>query len=432
MQVYLDHAATTKPYDEVIEIMGEVALSQYANPSSLHSLGLEAEKLLKKSRKTIADAIHAKPEQIIFTSGGTESDSTAIYSAFPRSKDARGRRFMHSDIEHPAVRVCGTQLLEEGADVLRIPVDSDGLVDLGFISTHVGNTDKLDLISVMHVNNEVSTVEPIGEIGKILSAYTNDRNTQPIFHVDAVQSFMKHKIDVTLPEWSRVDMISMSGHKIGGPRGIGALYVRDLSKIKPFMIGGGQERGYRSGTENLPAIVGFSKAVEIRARNLQSNYEHVTEIKKYFYEKLLQNLGYIVEPQNHTVSIPQSISLSTSQSASEAIEVRLNGPSLGEPYASPYLIDLSFIGVPGEILLHELESRNVYISTGSACSSNTKSKNNQVLKAIGVDLKGQDSAVRFSFAPDTTIGEIDYAVAQITEAVETLSVVLKFAGVNKR
>ncbi|QIB69867.1 cysteine desulfurase [Aminipila butyrica] len=385
MFVYLDNSSTTKPYREAAERMMIFLQEDFGNPSSLHRLGLTAEKAVKAARKSLGDAMGAREEEIIFTSGGTEADNTALIGA-AAARQRRGRKVITTAVEHPAVLEAVERLAHTGFTVERIGVDQKGLVDMDALAAAL--SEDTILISVMGVNNEVGTIQPIQEIGSLRQVYNEKHGTDILFHTDAVQAFGK------LPVLARdADLISLSGHKIHGPKGIGALYIRKGLSIEPYLLGGGQERHLRSGTENVPAIAGFGQAVQQMSSRMEERMKAVSAARA----RLLGGIQ------------------------AEIPEVRLNSPetdSLGWDggLCCPSVLNVSFLGTRGEVLLHSLEQADIYVSTGSACSSNKKGQSH-VLRAMGLKDKEIEGAIRFSFSEFNTMEEIDYVVEQLKQAV---------------
>ena len=369
MIVYLDNSATTKVYDEVAEKMAAVMLDAYGNPSSLHTLGLDAEKLLKEARKTVASVFGADDKEIVFTSGGTESDNMAIVGAY----NARKRESNHiitTTIEHPAVLETVKNLERQGAKVTYIDVDRNSMLDMDALREAISGGAAV--ISVMAVNNETGAMMPL--------CLVNEVKGNAILHCDAVQAFCKEEIE-NLP----ADLISVSAHKIHGPKGIGALYIKNGVKIPSLIEGGGQERGLRSGTENLPGIVGMAEAVK-RPMQDKDGYERIKRLNL----KLRNGL------------------------AEEISDIRFNSPENGVPY----ILNVSFLGTKGEVLLHKLEQEGIYVSTGSACSSGRNGKaGSHVLKAMGLSKEEIEGAIRFSFGAFNTEEEIDYVIDKVAKAV---------------
>ena len=371
-EIYFDNSATTKPFLEVIEVISSELKNTYGNPSALHKLGIEAEKVLKKSRQDIANTLKVKPKEIIFTSGGTESNNFAIKGYLDRN---RGGHILTTKIEHPSVLKVFEYLETKGYSVDYIDVLENGKIDLNDLENKI--TNDTCLISVMYVNNETGAVQPIEKVIDI----KNLKNPSIKVHVDAVQAYGKLNIDLSK---LKIDMMSISSHKIHGPKGVGCLFVRDGVKISPVMLGGGQEDGLRSGTENVPAIAGFSKAAVIIHQSISENYDKVYDLKRTFLDELAKtNIEY---------------------------EVVSNEDGL------PYILNIAFLNTKSEVMLHHLEQKGVYVSTGSACSQRRK-KYSHVLKAMGKRLDVIDSAIRFSFSSKNTKDEVLKTVKYIEEIV---------------
>lgn len=385
MFVYLDNSSTTKPYKEAAERMMNFLQEDFGNPSSLHRLGLTAEKEVKAARESLAKTLNARPEEIIFTSGGTESDNTALMgAAFARQR--RGRKVITTVVEHPAVMEAVDRLAHRGFTVEKIPVDKKGLIHMDALEAAL--TEDTILISVMGVNNEVGTIQPIQEISRLRKAYNEKHGTDILLHTDGVQAFGKLPVQA-----GDADMISLSGHKIHGPKGIGALYIRKGLTIEPYLLGGGQEGHMRSGTENVPAMAGFGQAVHIMNSNMGERMKAVSDLRNHLLEGI----------------------------QAEIPDVRINSPekdSLGWDggFCCPSVLNVSFLGTRGEVLLHTLEQADIYVSTGSACSSNKKGQSH-VLKAMGLKDKEIEGAIRFSFSEFNTLEEMDYVLEQLKQAV---------------
>lgn len=372
--VYFDNSATTKPLKEVAEIMKEVFYEYYGNPSSLHLFGKKAEDKLIESRKIIANTIGASPNEIIFTSGGSESNNFLI-KGFAKP----GTHIITSKIEHPSVLNTCEQLKKLGVEVTYINVDNEGKIDIEELKSSIKKNTVL--VSVMHVNNEIGVIQDIKKIASIV----HENSSRAKFHVDAVQSYGKLKIN---PKAMGIDLMSVSAHKIYGPRGIGFAYVRKGLMPEPLICGGGQEANFRSGTENVPAITAFAYAAEDIHKKMQDNYEKVNKIKKYFIDKLAKIDG-----------------------------IKINS-KMSDSYL-PHVLNVSFAGVRGEVFVHALEDKDIYVSTGSACSSKKKHKSH-VLCSIGLDDGDIEGAIRFSFSPENTLEEVDYTVDNIEKTLEFL------------
>lgn len=377
MRVYLDNAATTRPYDEVREIVDEYNDKYYANASSLHSFGREARKGIEWAREEIAGLINASPREIIFTSGATESDNWAIRGAAYHNKN-KGRHIITSAIEHHAVLHTCSQLEKEGFDVTYLPVDSDGNISIRELKDAI--RDDTILISIMAANNEIGTIEPIKEIGEVA------RKKGILFHTDAVQAVGKMDIDV---EKMNIDLLSMSAHKIHGPKGVGFLYINKKVILDVFMQGGGQERALRAGTYNAPCIAGFGKAVEITKKTMNQDTEYIKELRDYFIDDILKN-------------VPDTI---------------LNG---SREHRLCNNINFTFKGIEGEAFLYALDLEGIACSTGSACTADSGSESH-VIDALGDSNKFEIGAiVRFSLSKFNTKEEIDYTMEVLKRTVERL------------
>lgn len=378
MDIYLDNSATTKPYAEVVKAMVHFMEQEYGNPSSLHRMGVSAEKALKEARRITASSLSALDEEIIFTSGGTESDNTAILGA-AQARARRGNHVITSKIEHPAVMESCKRLSETGFTVSYIDVDDTGRIRLDQLAQAM--TEKTILITVMQVNNEVGTIQPLTEIGKLKAEWNRRTGADVLFHSDGVQGYGKLPAHL---QQAQIDLFSVSGHKIHGPKGIGALYVKKGLTIPPYLLGGGQEQGLRSGTENLPGIVGFGNAVAIGNARMDQRLAAMKEAKDYLQRGI----------------------------EAEIKDIRINSSEEG----IPSILHVSFLGVKGEVLLHQLEQAGIYVSTGSACSSNKKGQG-YVLQAIGLKEKEIEGAIRFSFNEFHHIDEMDDVLVQLKNAV---------------
>ena len=380
MEIYFDNSATTKPYESVCSAVADTMINYYGNPSSLHRMGKSAEDLMEESRETIAGSIGANLNEIIFTSGGTESDNTAIIGYCMANK-RRGNKIITTKIEHPAVLESFKFLENQGFEVMYLGVDGDGNLDISELNKEL-NENTL-LVSVMHVNNEVGTIEPIKEIAAMV------HSVGAVLHVDAVQSYGKIKIDVKKMD---VDMLTVSAHKAHGPKAIGILYIKKGVRIFPIIHGGGQEKGLRSSTENLASIVGFAKASQIMTENFQKNTENMMSLKNYMMEKIGERI------ENAVINTPQNSVCS--------------------------VLNISFVGVKSEVLLHVLEDKGIYVSSGSACSSHKKGKSH-VLTAMGKKDNVIDSSLRFSFCGENTIDEANYVIDILAEQVPILRRIMR-------
>lgn len=376
-EVYLDNSATTRPLPEVVEAMVKTLQDNYGNPSSLHNKGLEAEKILKEARQKIARRLAASPEEIIFTSGGTESNNLAIKGIAYQYQN-RGRHLITTEVEHPSVLESFLALEEEGFEVTFLKADRYGRISLEDLRESI--TPETILVSIMHVNNELGTIHPLADIGKIIK----ERNPNTFFHSDCIQSFGKMLIQ---PARNLVDLVSISGHKIHGPKGIGALYKRKGVELRALQTGGGQENGYRCGTENVPGIAGLIPALDALPDYTEQNpcNQELDRLRKYFINGL------------------------------EKIDrkVIINSPEDG----APHILSVSFPGTRGEVLVHSLEAKGVFVSTGSACHSKSREKSH-VLRSIGLPMEQIDGTIRVSFSTYNTIEELDYALEVLAEQLE--------------
>jgi cysteine desulfurase len=393
--IYLDNSATTQVSKEVASFVHKAMTEDYGNPSALHSMGQDAERAIKHARYQLALIMGARPAQIIFTGSGTESNTLAFASVFHNPLKTVGRTMMISAVEHPAVRETAAHYASLGASCVSIPVNSEGVADTDFIRGELST--RTAVISVMHVNNEIGTIQPIDEICKIKAGFAMTTAVDVTLHVDAVQSFAKLPISVDA-DFSRVDMISMSGHKLHGPKGVGALYAVKPAKLHPLIRGGGQEFGIRSGTENVPAIVGFGHAVGMEAEPL-AHAECAAACRKRLMEGLMSALG-----DGCIINGPREASVT------------------GEAgYCSPYILSVSFPGTRGEVLVHELERHGIFVSTGAACSAGKRNagKPSHVLSAIGRTAAEAQGTLRFSFSRYNTPEEIDCVLEHLVSAVKT-------------
>ncbi len=378
MEAYLDHSATTKVFDEVKDIMVETMLKDYGNPSSMHLRGVEAEKYVKEARENIAKTLKVDEKEIVFTSGGTESNNMAIIGTALANRRA-GNHIITTAVEHASVHNTMEFLAEQGFRITYLNVNESGVINIKDLEDAI--CDDTILISVMYVNNEIGSVMPISEIAEVIKAKKPD----VVFHVDAIQAYGKYHI---YPRRMGIDLLSVSGHKIHGPKGSGFLYVRDKLKIKPIIYGGGQQKGMRSGTENVPGIAGIGVAAKKIYENFDENIDRLYELKDYLIDEL-----------------------------SKIENVRIHSKK-GRDFA-PQIVNASFVGVRSEVLLHSLEDRKIYVSAGSACSTN-KHTVSATLKGIGLDFDEIESAIRFSFCIFTTKEEIDYTVSVINELLPRL------------
>lgn len=378
MEVYLDNSATTKCYDSVRDIVGKVMCEDYGNPSSMHRKGVVAEKYVKEARSILAKSLKVQDKEIFFTSGGTESDNLAIRGAARANKRA-GKHLITTSIEHPAVLNTMQYMEEQGYRVTFLPVDQYGRVRLDALRDAL--CEDTILVSIMYVNNEVGAVQPIQEAARVIKNY----NKNILFHVDAVQGYGKYRI---FPKREGIDMLSLSGHKIHGPKGIGALYIDERVKIKPIVFGGEQQHNIRSGTENVPGIAGLGMA----AKEIYTGLEEKVAVMRKLKEKFVEGIKRIPYTAIH---------------------------GLYDDTSAPHIISVGFMGVRSEVLLHALEDQGIYVSSGSACASNHPQISG-VLKGIGTRREFLDATLRFSMSEFTTEEEIDYTLKTLYNLVPML------------
>lgn len=378
MEAYLDNSATTRVSEDVKDIMVKVMTEEYGNPSSLHMKGVEAEHYVREAREKIAKILKVNEKEILFTSGGTESNNTALIGTAMANK-RKGNHIITSSIEHASVGSPLKYLEKQGFNVTWLPVDKDGKVNPEDVREAI--CDETILVSVMYVNNEIGAIQPIDEIADVIA----QKKPDVIFHVDAIQAFGKMPI---YPKRQKIDLMSVSGHKIHGPKGTGFLYIKDKTKINPIIFGGGQEKGMRSGTENVPGIAGLGVACDNADNNISGRIEEMYELKDYFIDRI-----------------------------SSLEDITVNSKKGHE--GAPHIVSVSFRGVRSEVLLHSLEDKNIYVSAGSACSSN-KPAVSATLKGIGLDKELLDSTLRFSFSVDTSREELDYTVETVEELLKKL------------
>jgi cysteine desulfurase len=382
MEAYLDNSATTRCSDRACQLMVDLLTKDYGNPSSLHMKGIEAERFVETAKKKIAKTLRVSEKEIIFTSGGTESNNLAIIGAAMANRRA-GNHIITTSIEHASVENPMEFLKEQGFDITYLSVDENGIISLEELEEAV--TEQTILVSMMQVNNEIGAIEPVAEAAELIKK----KNPDTLIHVDAIQSYGKMYI---YPKKLGIDMLSVSGHKIHGPKGSGFLWVKEKTKLKPLILGGGQQKGMRSGTENVPAIAGLGEAAEEIYENLDEKRAHLYGLKQRFIDGIEKLEG-----------------------------THVNGKT-GEDSA-PHIVSVSFEGIRSEVLLHSLEDREIYVSSGSACSSNNhagKQKGSKTLRNIHLKEKLLDSTLRFSFSVHTTEEEIDYALEVLGELLPVL------------
>lgn len=375
MEVYLDNSATTRCSGRAKEIMGRALTADYGNPSSLHNMGKAAEDYIRDARRKIAKTLKVEEKELVFTSGGTESNNMALIGA-ALANQRRGRHIVTTRVEHASVWAAADYLAELGFEITYLSVDKDGLISLEELRDAV--RDDTILVSVMMVNNEIGAREPVEEAARVI----HEKNPDTLFHVDAIQAYGKYRI---YPKKAGIDLLSVSGHKIHGPKGVGFLYIRDKVKVKPLIYGGGHQKGLRSGTENVPGVAALGEACAEAYEDFEEKIARLYAVKRRFVEGVTQISG-----------------------------VTVNGKS-GEDSA-PQIVSISVEGVPAEVMLHSLEEYGIYVSAGSACSSN-KPAPSRTLLAIGLPKHLAESAIRVSFSVDTTEEEVDYAVEKLAEII---------------
>lgn len=380
MEVYLDNSATTRTFPEVAELMSKIMCEDYGNPSSMHNKGVQAERYVRYGRETLAKILKVNEKEIYFTSGGTESDNLALIGCAMANYRA-GKHLITTKIEHPAILQTMHYLEDQGFEVTYLSVNDMGQISL----QELQNAMRKDtiLVSIMHTNNEIGAVEPIAEAGRLIKS----TNPSTLFHVDAVQGFGKYRI---YPKRMGIDLLSVSGHKIHGPKGVGFLYIGEKVKIHNIIYGGGQQKNLRSGTENVPGIAGMAKAAEMLYNHLEEDAERLYSLKDYFCEGLRK--------------IP---------------DIRINNPEGME--GAPHIVSLSVAGVRSEVLLHALEDKGIYVSAGSACASNKPhTAGSATMKAIKLPEEFLDSTLRFSMSVYTTREELDYTLQVMYDIIPML------------
>ena len=383
MEVYLDNSATTRVFPEVAELMTRIMCVDYGNSSSLHGKGVVAEQYLREARETLAKILKVNEKEIFFNSGGPESDNMAIIGG-AHANYRRGRHLITTRVEHPAVMNTMRHLESMGYRVTYLPVNSYGQISLEDLRQAIGQ-DTI-LVSIMHTNNEVGALQPIAEAGALIKRM----NPGTLFHVDAVQAFGKAKIH---PKRMGIDLLSASGHKIHGPKGIGLLYVGEKVKLQPIIFGGGQQQNLRSGTDNVPGAAGLAKAAELLYEHYDGDMDRLYKYKKAFIEGIRKLEG-----------------------------IQINGLVPGEPEGAgtaPHIVSVSVSGVRSEVLLHALEEDGIYVSAGSACAAR-KPQPSVTLQAMGIQNPMLGSTIRLSFSVYTTMEEIDYTLRAMYDKIPIL------------
>ena len=378
MEAYFDNSATTRCYPEVAEIVVKTMTEDFGNPSAMHLKGVEAEKYVREAAQTLAKILKVNEKEIIFTSGGTESNNLALFGGADANKRS-GNHIITTSVEHAAVGQPAERLEQMGYEVTIVPVDHRGVVQLEALEKAL-RPDTI-LVSTMYVNNEVGAVMPVEEIAKLV----HEKSPKALYHVDAIQAFGKYRI---YPKKAGIDMLSVSSHKIHGPKGVGFLYINEKARIQPQILGGGQQAGMRSGTDNVPGIAGMGVAAKMVYTDFDEKIEHMYQLKERLAE------GFLKLP-----------------------DVRLNGMEIRE--GAPQILSASFLGVRSEVLLHTLEEKGIYVSAGSACSSH-KRKAAGTLSAMGIEAAQRESTLRFSFSEENTFEEVDYALEVIGQVLPML------------
>ena len=378
MEAYFDNSATTRCYPEVAEIVVKTMTEDFGNPSAMHLKGVEAEKYVREAAQTLAKILKVNEKEIIFTSGGTESNNLALFGGADANKRS-GNHIITTSVEHAAVGQPAERLEQMGYEVTIVPVDHRGVVQLEALEKAL-RPDTI-LVSTMYVNNEVGAVMPVEEIAKLV----HKKSPKALYHVDAIQAFGKYRI---YPKKAGIDMLSVSSHKIHGPKGVGFLYINEKARIQPQTLGGGQQAGMRSGTDNVPGIAGLGVAAKMVYTDFDEKIEHMYQLKERLAE------GFLKLP-----------------------DVRLNGMEIRE--GAPQILSASFLGVRSEVLLHTLEEKGIYVSAGSACSSH-KRKAAGTLSAMGMEAAQRESTLRFSFSEENTFEEVDYVLEVIGQVLPML------------
>ena len=378
MEAYFDNSATTRCYPEVAEIVVKTMTEDFGNPSAMHLKGVEAEKYVREAAQTLAKILKVNEKEIIFTSGGTESNNLALFGGADANKRS-GNHIITTSVEHAAVGQPAERLEQMGYEVTIVPVDHRGVVQLEALEKAL-RPDTI-LVSTMYVNNEVGAVMPVEEIAKLV----HEKSPKALYHVDAIQAFGKYRI---YPKKAGIDMLSVSSHKIHGPKGVGFLYINEKARIQPQILGGGQQAGMRSGTDNVPGIAGLGVAAKMVYTDFDEKIEHMYQLKERLAE------GFLKLPN-----------------------VRLNGMEIRE--GAPQILSASFLGVRSEVMLHTLEEKGIYVSAGSACSSH-KRKAAGTLSAMGMEAAQRESTLRFSFSEENTFEEVDYALEVIGQVLPML------------
>ncbi len=375
MEVYLDNSATTRCSARARDLMMQILTEDYGNPSSLHNKGKEAEDYIRRAREQIARTLKIDGRALLFTSGGTESNNLALIGGALANRRL-GRHIITTAIEHPSVHAPLAHLKELGYEITELSVDRDGVISLEELQCAL--REDTVLVSIMMVNNEIGALEPVMEAGRLIKG----KNPKMLFHVDAIQAYGKFHI---YPQKWGIDLLSVSGHKIHAPKGTGFLYIADKVKVQPMIFGGGQQKGLRSGTENVPGVAALGEA----AAEIYENFEEKTERMYALRERLIAGIG-------------------------EIEGVTVNGRA--DRSCAPHIVSISIRDVRSEVMLHSLEEYGIYVSAGSACSSH-KPAPSRTLQALGLSKGAVESTIRISLSVDTTQEEIDYTVAKLKEII---------------
>ena len=386
MEAYFDNSATTRCFDEVKDIVCKTMTGDFGNPSAMHKKGMEAENYVRKSAQTLAKLLKVNEKEILFTSGGTESDNLAIIGGVEANK-RMGNHIITTAVEHPSVKATASFLEEQGFRITFLSVDSRGQISLEDLKEAL--TPDTILVSIMYVNNEIGTIQPVEEAAKLVHA------TVPgaVFHVDAIQAYGKVMIR---PKQQGIDLLSVSSHKFHGPKGAGFLYCSSKVNLHPIIFGGGQQSGMRSGTENVPGAAGMGLAAQLAYQNFEQKKAHLNELRRYFLEGIHKLDDVSINGWDETAD------------GEECIDKR-----------APHIVSVSFTGVRSEVLLNALSDRGIYVSSGSACSSNHPALSS-TLQAIGLDKKLIEGTLRFSFCENTTKEELDQALKALQELLPML------------
>ena len=379
MEAYLDNSATTRAYDEVADLVAKIMKEEFGNPSSVHHMGMVSSERLSQARETIAASLKVDPQEIVFTSGGTESDNLALIGV-ARANKWRGNHIITTKIEHPAILETMAFLEKEGFEITYLSVDETGTIDLDELKNAIRK--ETILVSIMFVNNEIGTLMPIQKAGELIKSVNKDT----YLHVDAVQAYGKVLIR---PRTMNIDLLSVSGHKIHGPKGVGFLYIKKGTKIVPICYGGGQQKGMRSGTENVPGIAGLALAAKKCYEDFDAKIKKLYDLKQYTVDSLLERIP----------------------------DIKINGQKVSE--GAPHIISVSIKGLAAETVLNMLSSKNIYVSAGSACTSNNPHVSD-TLQAIGLEKDLLESTIRISMSFMTTKEEMDYFLDTLCSQVSNM------------